>query len=219
MAVLALAALWPLDAQSQTSAALAKPWDTTVLAGVLMGRPDNRSGSFGGYDRWFETAQIALVAGRHLTEHLKAEFEISTSAEGEQFVPEVLALPNAPFPVFLSTDRFTRVSAVHVSLVYQFFENQWAHPFVQIGAVGVAERTRTRRVPQHVSIGSGREFMDLVIAGSQEGPTTANHLGLVVGTGAKLYVTPRLFIRAETQLSAISMTTHLVFRAGLGTDF
>ena len=218
LAVLTLAALCPIDGQAQTrtTAVPANPWDTAVLAGALVGRPER---SPGGYDESFETPQIAIVAGRHLTTHLKVEVEVSTSAEGRQFIQEAIPFPNSTFPIFVTSDRFTRVSAVQGALVWQFLENQWAHPFVQIGAVGAAERVRTRRWPQHLRVGSERGPTDVLIAGGQDGPTTATHVGLVVGTGAKFYVTPRLFIRADAQLSALPSATHAAFRAGLGMDF
>jgi hypothetical protein len=197
------------------SATPARPWDAAVLAGAFLGRPDATSAR--GYDEWFGTPQVVLVGGRHLTTHLKGEVEVFTTGEGRQFVQEPLVLPNSPLPIFVSSERLTRVSAVQASLVYQFFENQWAHPFVQMGVIAASQRVRLRRWPQQVRVGPAPT--DVVLAGGDEGPATANHVGIVVGTGAKLYVTPRLFVRADTQLTALTTATHLVFRAGLGLDF
>ena len=214
LAVLALAALWPMGAQAQPQTP-ANPWDTAVLVGALGGRPDRLTP--GGYDEWGEAPQIAVVAGRHFTTHLKGEVDVSTSAEGRQFVQESVPFPNSAFPIFVTSDRFTRVSAVQGALVWQFLENQWAHPFVRIGAVAAAERVRTRRWPQQLPVGSPPR--PTLIAGGQDGPTTTTHVGLLVGTGGKLYVTPRLFVRADAQLTALASATHVAVRAGLGFDF
>ena len=214
MAVLVVSALWPIEVLAQPAPATpARPWDAAVLAGALLGRPEATSDR--GYDEWFGTPQVALVAGRHLTAHLKCEVEVSTSREGRQFVQEAIAIPNSPVPLFISTERLTRVSAVQASVVYQFFENQWAHPFVHVGVVAASERVRTHRFPQHLRIGP----TDVVVVRGDDGPTTAHRVGLTVGAGTKLYVTPRLFVRADAQLTAFAAATHLTFRAGLGIDF
>jgi hypothetical protein len=204
----------PLSAPTSTT-----PWDAAILAGVRLGRPDEASVQ-GGYDEWFETPQLSVVVGRHVTPHLKAEVDLSITAEGQQFVQQVLTVPGLPYPALVASDRFTRVTALHGALVWQFLENQWAHPYVQIGVAASADRVRLRTWRQTVRISSGREPTEVVVAEDRaDGPLTTREAGLVVGGGAKLYVTTRLFVRADTSLAAMRRNTHAAFRAGVGFDF
>jgi hypothetical protein len=213
MAVLVVVALRPTDARAQGApAGPSRPWEAAVVTGAFLGHPDETAER--GYDEWYGTPQVALVAGRHMTNNLKWQVELSVSGDGGQFIQEPIAVPNSPYPIFVSSDRHTRVSAVQTSVVYQFFDNQWAHPFVHIGVAAGSERVRARRWPQQLRLGPN----DLIVT-AEDVHTTTHQVGLVVGTGAKLYITPRFFVRADTQVASFSLATHLTFRAGLGVDF
>jgi len=69
---------WPAAAQP-------RPWDAVFVAGVLAGRPD-LDDPRDYRDAWFDTAQAGVVVGRHLSPNLKVEIELTTAAEGRQYV-------------------------------------------------------------------------------------------------------------------------------------
>jgi hypothetical protein len=197
-------------------APLAAPaaWDAALQVGLLFGRSEAALPA-GAYDDWFETPQVAVLAGRHLSTHLKLEIEASTGGEGQQFVPQSTSVPGVPYPVFITTERYTRASAVRASAVWQFLDNQWAHPFIHAGVAVAAERVRTRSWPPPGV--SGRDAP--TAAEPTEGPQISWAGALVVGGGAKLYVTTRLFARTDAQVTLAAGSTHVACRAGFGIDF
>ena len=158
-AALALACLggWPIPASAQPNSTLghSSPWDLTIAAGALAARPELES-SDRYRDEWYNTGQLALVVGRHLTPHFKVELEASTAAEGHQFVERYVTVPNAAYPVPYATERFTTLRQVSGSVIWQFFENEWAHPFVQAGVAADVERVRSFTPAQTFYIGDPR---------------------------------------------------------------
>jgi hypothetical protein len=223
IAVLVTAGLSPILAHAQTSQSsptVATPWDSTVVVGLLSGRPEPAS-ERGYADDWFNAAELGGILGRHLTPHAKIEVALSTSREGRRFVERYIQPPSYPFPVPLGTDEFTRVHEVGASFTYQFFENEWVHPFVQLGAGIDIERVRTHTWPQSFFTGDPRlPGSQVVVAREGEtGPVTIIHGRAVVGAGAKFYVTPRVFVRTEGRFAAGGGGQHLSLRAGVGVDF
>ena len=205
---------------SPPSPTTATPWDSTIVVGLLSGRPEaptSRSYS----DDWFNAADVGAVLGRHLTPHVKAELELATSSEGRRFIEHYVQVPNYPFPVPIGADQYTRMHEVGASLTYQFFENEWVHPFVQVGAVMDFERVRTGTWPQGFFTGESRTPGSQVVVtgeGSTTPKTSIRGRG-VVGAGAKFYVTPRVFIRTDGRFAIGTSGRHLLLRAGVGVDF
>jgi len=199
---------------------VATPWDSTVVVGLRSGRPEPLSDrSYA--DEWFNAAAVGGVLGRHLTPHVKVEIELSTSSEGHRFVERYVQPPSYPYPVPLGADQFTRVHEVGAALTYQFFENEWVHPFVQVGAVMDVEHARTHTWAQNFFTGDPRLPGSQVVVSQEErmGPVTTVHGRAVVGAGAKFYVTPRVFVRTDGRFAAWASGQHLVLRAGVGVDF
>jgi hypothetical protein len=205
---------------SQPSPTAATPWDSTVVVGLLSGRPQTTT-ERGYADDWFNAAEVGGILGRHLTPHAKIEIALSTSAEGRRFVERYVQPPSYPYPVPVGADQFTRVHEAGAALTYQFFENEWVHPFVQVGAVMDVERVRTHTWAQSFFTGDPRLPGTQVVV-AQEGrtePVTTIHGRAVVGAGAKFYLTPRVFVRTEGRFAAGAGGQHLALRAGVGVDF
>lgn len=220
--VTAAAAPGPVFAQSSPPAPTsATPWDGTVLVGLLSGRPPSVPDSRSYSDDWFNTAEAGAVLGRHLTPHVKAELELWTSAEGRRFVEHYVQPPNYPYPVPVGADQFTRVHEVSAALTYQFFENEWVHPFVQIGAAMDVDRLRTHTWPQSFYTGDPRLPGSQVVAAAEGGADHATTIRgrAIVGVGAKWYATPRIFVRTDARFAAGRGGQHLALRAGVGVDF
>jgi hypothetical protein len=205
---------------SPPSPTAATPWDSTVVVGLLSGRPQP-TGTRSYADDWFNAAELGAVIGRHLTPHVKAELELSTSTEGRRFVERYVQPPNYPNPVPIGAEQFTRIHEVGASLTYQFFENEWVHPFVQVGAVMDLDRVRTHTWAQSFFTGDSRASGNQVIVADENEtmPKTSIRGRGVVGAGAKFYVTPRVFVRTDGRFAVGASGQHLVLRAGVGVDF
>lgn len=207
-------------AQSPTSTRPTADWDVAVVAGGLAGHgevPDNARFA----DSWSRAGLAGVVIGWHWTAHVKAEFEVAASGEGHQFVERSVTVANDPYPVPYGSDQFTRVREAAATLMWQFFDNQWVHPFVQAGVAVDVERQRFYTWPNTFYTGDPRTAgTQVIVTGERrEGLATRATVRGVVGGGAKLYVSPRVFVRSDARLAIGSRIEHIAFRAGIGCDF
>lgn len=213
IAALVCAAGWPLPASAQTT-------DVTVGAGVLAVNPElDDTDRY--RDVWYNTGQIGLIVGRHVSTNLKVELELSTGAEGHQYVQRWVNVANALYPVPYGTERFSTLRQVSGSLVWQFFDNEWVHPFVQAGVAADVERVRSYTPAQTIYVGDSRLPASRVVVTEErrEGPATTTTPGLILGGGAKFYASPRFFIRTDGRFTASGRGHHVALRLGLGIDF
>src|SRR5262245_265502 len=222
LAALVTAALAPVPAFAQdasTSPTRTMPWDSTVVVGWLAGHPSEPPQT--GYrDDWFNAAQAGLVVGRHVTTHLKVEIELTTTTEGERFVEHFVNLPQVPYPVPFGSSEYSRVSELATALSYQFFDNQWVHPFVQVGAAVDLDRARSRTWAQSFFTGTSRQpANEVTVARDSESDTTQVNPRVLLAGGAKFYVNRRAFVRTDARLAAGQGGQHLSFRIGFGFDF
>lgn len=213
---------WPAVLAAQPAPAPpteARAWDAAGLVGALWARPDtpviDRYG-----DYWYDTVHAGLVVGRHLSPHFKIEVEVSTSGEGRQRLQDFITVPNVPTLVPVWFDQVTTLRQGSATLVWQFLENQWVHPFVQAGVAADVERVRARMEPQTVFIRDPwlpGSRVDVAVASERE--TTTTTARLVIGGGAKMYVTERAFVRTDARYAGGARGHHVVVRVGAGVDF
>jgi hypothetical protein len=156
------------------------------------------------FDRWYEVATGGASVGYYWTPHLKAEFDVSTSTQGQTYSVE--PVPPVPgFPTFVASEHEFRLTTVAAALNAQFFENTWFHPIVGAGIELTREREHIRRttssLPQTETKTRfvGRPFVD---------------------AGFKVYVSERAFIRTDlrTSWSSDGLAT-MAWRNGIGFDF
>jgi hypothetical protein len=202
-------------------------WDVTGLAAFLAGSPDLER-TEGYHDNWYETGQVGVIVGRHLSRHLKLEFEASTSAEARQYVqrfvtlnlPPPISSPGYPQQFPIATERYAKLHQVSGLVTWQFFDNEWVHPFLQVGAGADIERVRWQSFPNVIYVNDprvpGRSIAVTANTPASESKTMAR---LLVGGGAKLYVTPRAFFRADARFGGGVDGEHFVLRLGFGADF
>ena len=81
--------------------------------------------------------------------------------------------------------------------MYQFFENQWVHPFVGVGAELVRERDRADALPP-ITIRPTPAPSLIVPALPAIDKVSYSVRPLVTG-GFKFYVSPRAFVRTEVR--------------------
>ncbi len=168
------------------------------------------------WDRWYEVATGGATVGYYWTPHLKTEFDVTTSTQGDTYSVEPVP-PFPPFPSFVQREHEFRLTTVSAGLTAQFFENAWFHPFVGTGIDLIRERERIQTTTQ---IASPRDPRAPAIPPPQM-ETQARYLARpFVSAGFKLYVSERAFVRTDlrTSWSSDGLTT-LAWRNGIGFDF
>jgi hypothetical protein len=132
--------------------------------------------------------------------------EIHTAANGQGRVYRQDP-PSGTVPVFRASEHHFRTAAIGAGLSYQFFENQWFHPYLGGGLELL------------------REEHDVVVLDSRLGPRAPVPAGVsyatrpFVATGFKWYVSDRAFVRAGVQGSFSHRgVTHVAWTTGFGGD-
>jgi hypothetical protein len=166
-------------------------------------------------DRWFGVASGGGSVGYYWTAHLKTEFDISTSNEGDSYSYETIAIPGQTTPLFVQRDHEVRSTAVAAGLTGQFFENVWFHPFVSAGIELVREREHIETIPPPVPPRGP------AVVVTPEAETRVRYLGRpYAGAGFKVYVSDHAFIRTDIRTSWSSDgLTAFGWRSGVGVDF
>src|SRR6185295_15320525 len=123
-------------------------WD---VAGQITWFGSNKSTVAPGWNHWYSAGAGGLTIGRYWTPHLKTEIAGTVSRVGRIYVADpVIFNPLVPTP-FVARERLFQATTVTASVAYQFFENQWVHPFVGGGLELVRERQRVNVLRQTIS--------------------------------------------------------------------
>jgi hypothetical protein len=204
------------QAQTPTSPEIGR-WDVAFFGGYLAVRPDLETADRYA-DRWYASGQVGLIGGWYITRQVKAEVEFSTSSEGRQWIIQQVPIPGASYPAIIGTERISQLREVTGVVAYQFFDNEWVHPFVMLGVAADFERVRTYR-PRVTHVIDPRVPAVFSAPEVREGPETTTSARLLFGGGAKFYVTQRVFVRTDGRFGAGEGGSHVAFRLGLGVDF
>jgi hypothetical protein len=190
-------------------------WDAAAQVTWL---GERRPNPFVQWDPWFNIASGGGIVGYYWTPHLKTEFDISTSSEGERYSFEPIVLPGSTTILSLQRDHEFRVTTASAGLVGQFFENAWFHPFVGVGVELTHER---EHIETSIPIGLQRDPRAPPIVQDFQ-PETIERYGArpYLATGFKAYVSERAFIRTDIRTSWSSDgLAALAWRSGVGFDF
>ena len=184
-------------------------WDA---AGLVGWRGVNKSDVAPDWNDWYDVAVFSASAGRYFTPHVKIDLDLSTTNTGRVFGQDLVAIPGGSVPYYrLRESRFRRTTAA-AALAYQFFENQWVHPFLGAGIEGIreAERIEVQLLPP------GGSRAPILIP---ETHVRYSARPFITG-GVKWYVSERAFIRSDI-LSTFSSAgaESAVWRVGVGVDF
>ena len=214
--LICIVVLAPGAVQAQTDTR----WDIVATAGLVAAHTPRTEGSAGYEEPWFHTLQGGLTVGRYLTPHLKLELEATATTGGTQFRQRLATVPGYPSPYPIGSEVTTAMRSMASMMTWQFRDNEWVHPFVQAGASADFDRVTVRTWEQFVH---GRRepgaMPERVVEPRVEGPATTRALRGVLGGGAKLYVTPRSFVRTDGRWSFDRERHDVVFRVGFGVDF
>ena len=206
-------------ARAQTPAPNQPEWDASIVAGYLASRPEIDV-SDRWVDRGYNAGHAAVTVGRFLTPHLKAELELSTSTEGRQWVTQYADVAGLPFQVPYGSERFSQLREISVAVAYQFFENQWIHPFMFAGVAADFDRVRSETMRQTYQVLDPRLIHPVILTEEiREGPETMTYARMLVGGGAKFFTTRRVFVRADGRYAAGHGGQHFALRLGVGIDF
>lgn len=215
LAALAIAA--DAGAQQQTNLTLPTDghWD---VAGQLALLNRNKT-DFSNWDQWYSVAAVNGSAGRYWTPHFKTELEIATSAQGSVDGQESTPFPDSSFPFQRYREHRFRETTVGATAMYQFFDNQWVHPFVGAGV----ELARERHVADSLPADTGRfspTTPPLRLPAVAAIDDLRYSVRPVVTGGFKFYVTSHAFVRTDVRTS-LSAERPLAWqlRGGIGFDF
>jgi hypothetical protein len=204
------------DAHAQQSTHLKLPaatrWDVSGQLSML-----NRNKSeLSRWDHWYSVAAVNSTGGYYWTPHFKSEFEIGMAGEGTIDGEEETSVPGQSFPYLRYRDHKLREMTVGATALYQFFENQWVHPFVGGGAELVRERHLADALPA-ASVRFSTAAPNLPIPAVD---TVSYSVRPVITGGFKFYVSPHAFVRTDvrTALSA-DRAVAWQWRGGIGFDF
>ena len=114
-----------------------------------------------------------------------------------------------------------RVTQGSARAVWQFFDNQWIHPYLLAGLSVDAVRKKTVALEKFQFNGDPRlpGSRVRVVQPRTEGPDTTLRAGLVAGGGAKLYFSSNVFANTTLLVTRSMSSTSVSWVAGLGMDF
>lgn len=210
----------PCVAYGQTAPPERDAWDVAATAGLFAGYRPRADGITGFQELWFQNVQGGITLGRYLTPHVKLEVDATTTTSGTQFRERLITLPGAPYPFPIASEITTSVTSLGAALTWQFRDNEWVHPFVQAGLVSDFDRVTVRTWEQFTygtpEVGGPPRR---AIAERIDGPTTTRAVRALVGGGAKFYLTPEAFVRADGRWWFDRDRQNVVARLGVGIDF
>ena len=185
-------------------------WDITGhLAWLTV---DNGRGS-SSWNRWYDVATVATSVAPFFGPHLKAEFDVATSASAEVYVDRSVTLPTQPYPIYYAQRQELRMTTVSGGLSYQFLDNRWFHP---VAGAGLEAARQTRTVDSAV-LGAGPS---LPVPLDPPGTTVSWHNRPFSSVGFKWFVSERAFVRSDVRTTFDSGgLTQLSWRTGFGVDF
>jgi hypothetical protein len=146
------------------------------------------------WNSWYSTGAGSVTVGHHWTPHLRTEIAGTVSRAGRIY-------DNEPFvfggrETFRAREHVIQATTVAGGVTYQFFQNQWFHPFVGGGVELVRERQQAAATVRY----------DLA---AQPFATA----------GLKAYVSPRAFVRTEVTASANRHgVSHVSWAGGIGVE-
>ena len=197
----------PVAAKAQQLPVPSPSWDVAVTAGSFHGQSiDDARSTYWNHSStalrasWHHSGEWRLTAGRYWTPHFKTEVEFGATGEGDRYIQRFATVPGSAAPYPYGAQEFVKLRQGSGRITWQFLDNQWIHPYLSAGVSFDEERTRTQ-VFQPVYYQDPRNpSTRVVITPQPEGPRTAYRTGVVLGGGAKWYVSPRVFIKTGAQL-------------------
>ncbi|MFN7983492.1 MAG: hypothetical protein U0Q11_16715 [Vicinamibacterales bacterium] len=214
--LLAFAAAPVLAQRVDASGTPYRAWDVSAGTGLhFMTTIDRVDSGRGG---WSAPAPLGDVSiARYWNSHLKTEVGFTALTSGEDFADATITLPSGQVAHTYTTNR-ARQQQVAFSGVCQFFDNEFAHPYVSAGVrVGLLD-IESHRSP-YATVYSNNTYQSFLV------PETTARLTQVkvrpfLALGSKAYFTERVFARPEVIVAASNRGVSQVgLNLGFGFDF
>src|SRR5262245_48501790 len=187
-------------------------WDAGFGVGLLFGNGLVREGE----RNWDDSiGEVHFAAGRYWTTHLKTDVGVMIPKKRHLYdYAPVLGITD-PFAGYVATETTRTVTAASAALTYQFFENDFVHPYVSGDLQAAFAHDHIERQPQVVTINRVRQ----TFPGLDE-RTTSVLLRPFAAVGCKSYLNSHTFVRSELLAAAGGRGfSHAVVRLGFGVDF
>jgi hypothetical protein len=187
-------------------------WDAGASFGFLWG-----DGWTADSDPYVADANVAyhFDLGRYWTTHFKTETAVMLTPARSGYDYRPYPGPGYGGGVFSLTDTETTLTAISGAATYQFFENDFMHPFVSAGLqVGTVSQHRVR---QPATVTSNRVTYQIPPIDEHSYAVLARPF---VAVGAKSYFNERTYVRSELLIGAYDRGfSHATLRLGFGVDF
>jgi len=187
-------------------------WDTAFSLGMITNSAKDEGDES---DRSSIHAEARFDIGHYWAQHVKMEAGVSFLNRWDDYDYEIIPVPGLRGGGYSYTARTMRMTTVTPMFTYQFFENQFVHPYLSAGArIGLLE-THFARLPQTFT---QQGFTYSVSAIDRTDSTVM--VRPVVAAGCKSYFNERVFMRSEGQVLFDRRGNPFVsLRAGVGIDF
>ena len=186
-------------------------WDATGSLGLLVVSAGDTGAS---WDGWEQKADYRLDVGRYWTPHLKTEVAFSTSNPSRDYDTVRLVVPGVA-AAFAYDEIDRQLYTVAPALTWQFFENNFVHPYVSGGVkIGILQEHRYRPA---ITQRSGA--ISYSVPAVDERRTLLQARPFVAG-GFKSYISRAVFVRTEGRVAFSQDGVRQVsMMAGAGVDF
>jgi hypothetical protein len=173
--------------------------------------------AFSSYNNWANGIFYGGVgAGWYWTEHAKVQVDVGAGTRGRHYRYRQLTVNG------IQTSESANVSiqqqSVAVSQQYQFFENQWFHPRVGIGA-DIARESRTEQFQPVFTYDPVARVSRQVSPARTVGPGHRTIVRPFGEVGLKAYMTERAFFTGDARVMFRGGIDEVLFRLGFGVDF
>ena len=193
-----------------------REWDASSATGLqFLTSTDNVAASQGGWSTPSVLGSLAIA--RYWNSHLKTELGFTALTSGDGYADASVTLPSGQVARTYEFLR-SRQQQVVMSGIYQFFDNEFAHPYVAAGIRAGVLDIESRRSP-YASIFQNNTYQSVLLPDL----TTRRTEVLVrpfVALGSKAYFSERVFARPEFMVAAGPKGVSQVgLTLGFGFDF
>jgi hypothetical protein len=200
-------------AQTPSPAAPQMPaWDADFSLGMI-----SNSGRDEGDDHEHSSvhAEARVDFGHYWTQHLKTEVGLAFLNRWENYSYETVPIPSGRGGNYVFTNNSLRMVAVTPTFTYQFFENQFAHPYVSAAARVSLFDIHSSRYAQTVTQNGVTSTVPAL-----ERASSKVIVRPVVAAGFKSYLSEHAFVRTEgSTMFGPDGSPYLALRLGVGFDF
>ena len=201
-------------AQTPTLVSLAVPnparWDAAAFAGARSVNDAERSRD---WNQWAHVGAFSASLGRQWTTHLKTDADIAVTPDARRFVQSTVDTSDGQTVRF--GQRNFSTASVAGSLVYQFGENAWFHPFLGGGVDMTRDRSRLALQQQPLCLRP-----PCVVTPLPEQQEVSYKTRPFLTGGFKWYVSERAFVRGDVRtVWSASRADSVGWRIGIGVDF